>query len=106
MSTIPLLNEIMNDSRFKDLQKREPMQAFALYTAIKQGIEREWNDFVRVRDFEREQLRLGTAKNGRVVAHLPQSVMLWINFIKEYDPSPKTVLKNFLIKHPDSCVLS
>jgi hypothetical protein len=104
MATIPLLDEIIKDSRFIDLQKKEPMQAFALYNAIKQGLENEWNDFVTVRDMDRERFRMNVAKDGRIVAHLPQSVMLWINFIEQYDPSPKTVIRNFLMGHPEFCV--
>jgi len=104
MATIPLLDEILRDSRFIDLQKREPIQAFSLYQSIKQGLETEWNDFVKIRDMDRERFRLGTALNGRICGHLPQSVMAWINFIKQFDPSPKTVIKKFMMEHPEFCV--
>ena len=104
MSAIPLLDEITKDSRFIDLQKKDPMQAFALYSSIKQGLENEWNDFVAARDFDRERFRLGTAPNGRIVGHLPKSVMIWIEFIKQYDPSPKTVVRDFMMNHPEFCV--
>lgn len=77
------------------------MQALALYSSIKEGLNNEWDAFVKVRDWEREKFRLNMATDGRIVAHLPKAIMPWIEFLKQDDPSAKTVIKRFLMSHPE-----
>ena len=104
------LDEVRENVEFRELLKKNPSMAVALFLNFASRYEKEWADFLEERDTKRQQYRFTKYSctkdfTFREIACYPPMVGEWLKFLNKGNESDKVFVKNWLKQHPEYWVV-